>query len=488
MEEFNCYLFSNKYGERFIFYECPNGNKIIDDFSKIPYTADTLLEDMMEGLRAFPWAKEQTKHVWNEKAVLLGLSWYDTIEDWCESYYLKSSFSQLFSMMSSEKSVYCEFNTINVDWQDFLLFCDLRNIIKSYCSKKDLELCIWEDAMEICEFVNSGDIRKHWEKISYEPTPLESAWLIWQSKNHTLKEKHAAYWEIIDTTEDCPIPAGLHDIPQDSLHAFLERYMELELTLISKFYEDEPNTVYSYRFYCEGDENWVEESALFSTFEEMYKVARDEDWDFSPKFFEYVKIYVGKDNKRIRIRKTYEDNQIIRVEEDRYWNCKNEEGYLTEGANDIFEEVWEGMWFRFPTPFKKGDIVETVYGKYCKPSCLDGTFALTSICTESDCTDYLAEKGDGNDMTAHGYFVGKFGEIYHECIHNYMNLEYVCHNLRREDRLLIPISNYLKGEIDLALLLGAQRIILCEEEAQTERNLLNYTKDGLKLAGMENWI
>ena len=92
---------------------------------------------------------------------------------------------------------------------------------------------------------------------------------------------------------------------------------------------------------------------------------------------------------------------------------------------------------------------------------------------------------DGSDMTAYGYFVGSMGEVYYECIHNYMDLEHVHSELRDEERLLIPISRYLKDEIDLVLLLGAQRIMLCENEARNVYGLLNYTKEGKRIAGIE---
>ena len=101
--------------------------------------------------------------------------------------------------------------------------------------------------MKINDFVNSHDIREHLEKIGYQPSALEAAWLVWQSKNHTLKEKHAAWLEIIDNTENCAIPAGLHDLSQESLHYFLYRYEQIEISLTSAFFKEDPNAVYSYR-------------------------------------------------------------------------------------------------------------------------------------------------------------------------------------------------------------------------------------------------
>ena len=322
--------------------------------------------------------------------------------------------------------------------------------------------------MEIYNYINSKDIQAHWEKINYVPTAVESTWLVWQSKNTTMRERHSAWKYLIDSTPDCAIPAGLHNIPQENLHKFLKRYMEIEAQLVSAFYLDEPNTVYSYRFYCEGDSNWCDDRSLFRSFNEVYAYAKEDFDDLSPKFVEFSKTYIGAEGKQILIRFNLE-NEILRVDENHY---------ITDEEDEIFRTVFDGMWFAFPTPFKKGDLVRTTHGKYRKPSYMAGTFVLTSICTE------YRSGGDGNDMTAHGYFIGGMGEVYHECIHNYMDLEYLRDELQNEERLLIPISRYLKDEIDLGLLLGAYRNILCKNEANEVYLSLNYTKEGKELAGM----
>ena len=52
-------------------------------------------------------------------------------------------------------------------------------------------------------------------------------------------------------------------------------------------------------------------------------------------------------------------------------------------------------------------------------------------------------------------------------------------------RMLVPISHYLKGEIDLALLLGAHKIMCYEELIDETKGMLNYTQEGFELAGIE---
>lgn len=324
--------------------------------------------------------------------------------------------------------------------------------------------------MSIYDFLNSPDICQHWEKIGYKPSPLEMAWLIWQSNNYTILQKHSAYWTLIDNTDDCPIPAGLHGKGQESLHEFLVRYMQLQIRLSSDFDKVEENAVYSYRMYLDddGDREWHSSSPLFRTFEEAYEHAQSEAIPLSPNFVEFVKTYIGKEEKQIFVRMNHE-KRLVRVDENHYLSLEEHEIYY-----DVFEE----MWFSFPHPFEKGDILRQSDCLYRQP--YEPPFVMTSICTEDE-----REYCDGSDMTAHGYFLERDGHIYHECVHNYMNLERVPPEMARRERMLVPISRYLKGEIDLALLLGAHKIMCYEELISETKGMLNYTREGLATAGIE---
>lgn len=82
--------------------------------------------------------------------------------------------------------------------------------------------------MDILRFINSKDIREHLRSIRYEFNSLETAWLIYQSHDATIDEKHKAWNELIETMPDCPIEKRLNTVAQDSLHAFLRLYMTLE--------------------------------------------------------------------------------------------------------------------------------------------------------------------------------------------------------------------------------------------------------------------
>ena len=59
--------------------------------------------------------------------------------------------------------------------------------------------------MNIYDFINSNAIRNHLKDINYVFTPMEAAFVVWQSKTHTMNQKHEAFQHIIDNMQDCPI-------------------------------------------------------------------------------------------------------------------------------------------------------------------------------------------------------------------------------------------------------------------------------------------
>lgn len=173
--------------------------------------------------------------------------------------------------------------------------------------------------MSIYDFINSPDIREHWEQIGYKPSSLEMAWLIWQDNHHTLSQKDSAYWTLIDNTDDCPIPAGLHGKGYESLYEFLILRQQLEIHLSSVFDKEEPDAVYSYRMYLDddGDREWHSSSPLFRTFEEAFEHAQSEAIPLSPNFVEFVKTYICKEEKQIFVRLNHE-KRLARVDEKNY--------------------------------------------------------------------------------------------------------------------------------------------------------------------------
>lgn len=195
--------------------------------------------------------------------------------------------------------------------------------------------------------------------------------------------------------------------------------------------------------------------------------------------------------------------------------------YNTEGVDSIhtflkenmenraaMEDLFEALWFKIPTPFKKGDIlVERPRGKSSKSGVFSGVpFVLTDMSTWGKAeliangytdADFNLDRADKNlnlhinqcdfsDMTAHGYFVHNNGDIVFECVHNYLSCEYYRGPLDGHMRIAKALSSYLKHEISIGLLLNASRYIYAEEQLKpAQYNLWQYDDEGLLLAGIE---
>ena len=316
--------------------------------------------------------------------------------------------------------------------------------------------------MSIYDFINSSDIRAHWEKIGFMPNALESAWLVYQSNNHTIEEKHAAWRWIISNMPDCEVNGKNIETPQKSLHAFLQQYMAIENAIIANFFAHEAGAVYTYRAlwksdlekYDDGTE-WHKVDSIFATFDEAYADAT-EDNELAPLFLEFEKKHLGAHGKSIRVRMT-PDRQPVFLDEEFVLD--------TEEESDLYYNVFFYLHFDFPTPFSKGDIICPAKVKYKNPRAWDATFAIGEKDENGTPTGYMAEDE----------------YVYCERIYSYMDFELLEGEPRRDRRMLLPISRYLKGEIDLALLLGACRMITLEMQKNETNSLLGCLPTSLKI-------
>ena len=316
--------------------------------------------------------------------------------------------------------------------------------------------------MNIYDFVNSRDVREHWRNIGFVPNALESAWLVYQSNNHTIEEKHEAWRWIIANMPDCEVTGKDIETPQKSLHKFLSRYMEIEDYLITHFFLPEAGAVYTYRAlwksdlekYDDGTE-WHKVDSIFATFDETYADAT-EDNELAPLFLEFEKKHLGAHGKSIRVRMT-PDRQPVFLDEEFVLD--------TEEESDLYYNVFFYLHFDFPTPFSKGDIICPAKVKYKNPRAWDATFAIGEKDENGTPTGYMAEDE----------------YVYCERISSCMDFELLQGEPCRDQRMLLPISKYLRGEIDLALLLGACRMITLEMKKNETNSLLGCLPTSLKI-------
>ena len=341
--------------------------------------------------------------------------------------------------------------------------------------------------MDISSFVNSRDIKKYHRDIGYKYNALEAAWLVSQCHGKTLEEKHQAWHWIIDNMPDMEIANCGRWVSEkgDTVHKVLADYMEMEKAFIERFKDASGGWLYTYKSYCRSLGNGrssYDWEGFFTSFDnclkDAYETIEAEDSDI-------VVIERQLPDEGYKAGDVVVDlfGRIQSVTTD-YSKEDNENRYY---LGHFFDELW----FDFPVPFKRGDIVY-IKNKYHPdehtPIVLD-SILVPSVGDKEEFIKKRREHGDTSDMDIWGYaadveWCNGYNGIYNDTWWNYMDAEYYREELTGFNRLLKPISNWLKGELgdDLVLMLSGYHHIMMEEYLSRTVPAL-YTKEGLKMAG-----
>lgn len=317
--------------------------------------------------------------------------------------------------------------------------------------------------MDIFRFINSRDIREYLKTQDYHFTSLEAAWLIYQCRSATIKEKHAAWQELIQTMPDYEVAERPYATPHDSLHQFLREYIRIEDEILDWFFREEQDAIY----YCEFWEYsmWCPSGGYYSSFQKCLKAYTDRR--LGKMKFKITKQIVNSGQSTDVVFSA--DNDPL--EFDTSW--------FPEGGDEILFGVLGGLEFDFPTPFKKGDILCESETYEMNPSLRADLFVITDLPARSKNESHR----DGCRMKVWGFFLKYDGTLQYEDMYNYMNLEYFRGEFSGKRRVLKALSNYIKEVIDVALFANAYHKILCEEYAKSQ-NPWNITSEGLAAAGL----
>lgn len=79
--------------------------------------------------------------------------------------------------------------------------------------------------MDIYRFLNSRDVRKYLQDIKYEFTPDQALYVILDSRNSSVQERHEALKELAETYPDYIIEKRRSDIKPQPLKQFAESYI-----------------------------------------------------------------------------------------------------------------------------------------------------------------------------------------------------------------------------------------------------------------------
>lgn len=306
--------------------------------------------------------------------------------------------------------------------------------------------------MDIFPFVYSRDIREYLEKTEYRFNSLEAAWLIYQNRNLCYEEKKEAWMELIQTMPDCPVPKRPNCAGWDSLHAMLREYTGVTDQIIAEFYEEHLQDVYRYSYLYEGDGSWTEEyetvygslgACVGALKQELAEADEYRDGEGTGVvLYRIRKQTLGNTGYMIELEYNEKD-QILHI---------GRKVPLSEKESRIMDESFQGLWFQFPTPFQKGDLVWDPAMQSGKRMIEGGPFVLTHLSTWNP-LEIVVSQGDNTDMMGEGYFSNEDGTVYGEVMSNYMDLEYYRGPYKEHKKILELIGKYLKGETDLEMLL-----------------------------------
>ena len=325
---------------------------------------------------------------------------------------------------------------------------------------------------EICRFVNSKDIKQYLLTTQYSFTTAEAAWLVYQCKNSTLNEKIDAWLNIIETMPDQSIDSIHFYKPYESIHKVISEFIDLKKRASDLFLTETTTSFYQYSLiYNDGNEDYdgsLHYSSYEKCFNQMQRELSAEDrivtgkirWSEIGCFYSITTSY-------------NHDSQIMDIK------IPADYGVLNWNLLDFFNDLW----FHFPVPFQKGDIL------YDPSDCGQGFCAGPVVMTGITPLMYQEDgrsHADTSDMNVWGYFQNdENGTVYQEVTYNYMDYEYFpMEMLTGKKRILKALSNYVKGEIDVDLLLRAYHIILLEESKNDILPRGWWTDEGMKLAGI----
>lgn len=364
--------------------------------------------------------------------------------------------------------------------------------------------------MDLTKFLNSKDIASYLKKIRYAFSPEQAMYVI-HAAERPIGEKHAAYEELIEAYPGHALRERRQGVFKDQTVAtFLRAYMQEENALLAEFKRGGDDAVCTYDYFSKEDNAWFQDGygqhLLYRNFSEALDDAQSENSDGN----------IGK----IAVTKRYFSGRKIEATLLPDGTCLKIDVVSGE-CDEAILHAFEWMWVKIPTPFKYGDILAPVLTNKWESRTTDGSvnglIVLTDMATwgskelkkngfrntktpsytrreqNFEVSDRLIEKheeyGDESDMILCGYCLEGTDLCYDHTLgmdQSYLNYKRFRGELKGHDRILKSVSSFLKGELELELMLKAHRLI-CAEEAYRERKseMVNlYTDEGLALCGL----
>lgn len=330
--------------------------------------------------------------------------------------------------------------------------------------------------MDIYEFINSKDIREHCRKLEHEFKPMEAAFLIYYSQNHSIAQKHSAWKALIEEYPDTAVEETFHCPRLDSFHKFLQEYIALEDRLLEKFFSNEENHVYTFSAaFAHGtkiSDCWQnskyaykrETGMLYDNFTAGLEIENGYNLKYAELVNEALLFYTVEKQNLISSKGQEKKKMTVRVNKNGE-PCSIEHhfnAYINEKEQDTLCR-FESMWIDVPTPFKKGDIL---FVNHTKEGYSPDPFVLVELCTEY-MNEKLKKHIDTSDMSAVGIqIIDETGHICRDNIYDYLSFEYYTEPLKKPYLILNAINRFINGKIDFDTVMEAYHYLLLKAEAE----------------------
>ena len=336
--------------------------------------------------------------------------------------------------------------------------------------------------MDIYSYLNSKDVAEHCRKLNYQFNTIEAAFIIYKCYRLSIKEKHNAFLELMDSMSDMQLPDKLsYRLDDLDLFRCLKEKIRYESKMLEYIYNGKENMVYTYTLFEPISKRDRPSKSVFSSYQKAKDAAIA---DIEDELIIINAIEVDSD-------------KVIRC----YLNKGHEIGEIdarVEKYNDATCFL-DDIWVYIPTPFEKGDLLYMPVTDIALSGIWSNVpMVLTSIDywdKDEKHIEYRKKNGDSSDMTAFGFWMDSKDHIYDECCHAYQDLEYyrgkliIKDNLRgniRDFRLLKAISAYMKGKINEDMLLAANNLIKAEYTMQDSFPTWDYVEEWYKEAGISD--
>ncbi len=276
-----------------------------------------------------------------------------------------------------------------------------------------------EIKMNYLDFIDSDTVRTHLKSIDYTPDALGAAYIVWQSKSHTLGEKADALLEVIEEYEDMPIPECEYYPAEPSLHAFLKRYVYTEKRRIDAFLRDTDAAAYDYSIYYKPDGGWIDDFALYSDFERLLRAVKEEMKDNAELGITDGTVLI-KVRKR-RLNSPFSCETLYLTPELEYYKYDGGAVLESEEESDTLTR-FSSVCLPIPHPFKVGDTVRECAGIYAIPPHYNDTITVTDFYTEEYIRDNFRILGM-HDYSLFGKAKDEGGVEYRDSLDHYLSVE-----------------------------------------------------------------